>query len=186
MPQPSLTAALAATAAGTEWIPIRFEAAYPGASCTGEALTVALVAGDNLALHRALNMAQPGAVLVVAASGKGDAGHWGSLMTRAALAREIGGLVIDGSIRDRAELRELGLPVFFRSTCPRKARKEHPGTVGDSIRIGGVAIRSGDRVIADEDGIVVIPAAVVAAFEEEARALAADELEIERALTSGV
>jgi 4-hydroxy-4-methyl-2-oxoglutarate aldolase len=185
MPPGGMSAALAATAVGTWWIPRSFSAAYPGARCTGEVLTVRLVAGDNGALHRALQAADPGQVIVASSSGTGDAGHWGELMTRAAITRRLGGLVIDASIRDRRELRELGFPVFFRSTCPRKAVKTEGGAVGDPISIGGVEIATGDHVVADEDGVVVIPRSLLAAVTAETEAIAAREAETLHALASG-
>ena len=185
VPPGDITAALAATAAGTSWVPLRFEAAYPGATCAGEALTVELATGDNRALHRALGAAPPGHVLVVSVTGPGDAGHWGGMMTQAALNRGVAGLVIDGSIRDRDELRHLGLPVFFRSTCPVKARKEKDGRVGTPISLGGVEIATGDHVVADEDGVVAIPRAAVAAVYAEAAVIAAREAEVEADLANG-
>lgn len=181
----TLSAATAATAAGTRWIPLGFEAAYSDAACAGPAFTVLLTAGDNLPLHRALELAPEGHVIVAAARGDGEAGHWGGLMTRAAIARGLGGLVIDGSIRDVAELRRLGFPVFFRSTCPRKARKSDPGTVGDTIELGGVTIATGDLVVADEDGVVIVPAAIAGRVRAEAEAIAGRESEIEQAFDRG-
>jgi 4-hydroxy-4-methyl-2-oxoglutarate aldolase len=182
-PVPStLTAALAATATGTSWIPVHFEAAFAGAACVGEALTVSILAGDNLSLHEALGRAAPSQVLVVSVVGSDDAGHWGGLMTRAAAARGLRGLVIDGSVRDRPELRSLGFPIFFRSTCPRKARKRDHGTVGERIEIGGVDIEAGDLVVADEDGVVIVPRARVDAVEQEVAAITLRESEIERGL----
>lgn len=180
-----LTAALAATAAGGVWIPSRFEAAYAGAACAGSVLTVSFERGDNLALHRAIAAAEPSQIVVACGHGAGDAGHWGGLMTRAALARGIGGLVIDGSIRDSAELRQLGFPVFFRSRSPVKARKDDPGQVGEPIEIAGVRIATGDLVVADEDGVVVAPAALAASISAQAAEIAAGEAELENAFERG-
>jgi len=180
-----LTAALAATAEGGAWIPVRFEAAFAGAACVGSALTVSFERGDNLALHRAIAEADRSHIIVASGRGAGDAGHWGSLMTRAALARGIGGLVIDGSIRDRAELRGLGFPVYFRSTCPAKARKDDPGQVGAPIEIAGIRIATGDLVVADEDGVVVAPAALAASIHAQAAEIAAREAVLESAFERG-
>lgn len=179
-----LTAALAATAGGG-WLPARFEAARTGVSCAGPALTVSFVRGDNLALHLALATAAESQIVVASGRGTGDAGHWGGMMTRAALARGVGGLVIDGSIRDRAELARLGFPVFFRSTCPLQARKEDRGRIGEPIEIAGVAIATGDLVVADEDGVVVVPAALAATVHAQAAEIQAREAELERAFARG-
>lgn len=181
--RPDLTAALAATAGGI-WVPLRFDASFPGACCAGPAITVSLTRGDNRALHRALEAARAGDVIVAAGTGDGEAGHWGGLMTRVAISRGLGGLIVDAAVRDRAELRLLGWPVFFRSTCPRKAAKQDPGTVGAEIELGGVEIATGDLIVADEDGVVVVPAARAEAVSSRSAAIARQEAELERAIVT--
>lgn len=123
----------------------------------GTAFTVQCRPGDNLAIHRAIYMAEPGDVLVVAVDGHTEAGLWGEIMTVAAIERGIKGLVTDGAVRDVEAINRLGFPVFARAVCMRGTRKDDLGTVAQPISIGGVAVSPGDVVIGDSDGIVVVP-----------------------------
>jgi 4-hydroxy-4-methyl-2-oxoglutarate aldolase len=84
-------------------------------------------------------------------------GYWGEVLSVAARARGVLGLVIDGGVRDTDQLRERGFPVFSSSVSVRTTVKDDPGTVGDPITLGGVPVRRGDLVVADADGVVVIP-----------------------------
>lgn len=125
----------------------------------GPALTVETRPGDNLMLHAALKMARPGDILVVNGHGFSEAAVWGMLMTHSAIALKLGGLIIDGAIRDKEEIAASGLPVFSRWICPAGPHKDGPGQVNSPISCGGVAVQPGDVVIGDADGIVVIPPA---------------------------
>lgn len=131
----------------------------PGWRLAGPAFPVGSAGGDNLWLHRALEAAAGGDVLVAAFTRPRRVGYWGEIMTTAALARGLGGLVLDGCARDAAALRRLGFPVFARGLCPRAASKRRTaaGELAGSVRIGGVRIEQGDLVCADEDGVVVVP-----------------------------
>ena len=163
-----------------------FDTPWPQARCAGPALTVSGRTGDNAALYHGLESARPGCVLVVALVGAGAAGHWGSLLTQAALAAGVAGLVIDGTVRDRVELAELGLPVFHRGLCPAKAGKSDRGVAGDPVAIDGERIETGDLIVADVDGVVAVDAELEDELLERAAAVLEEESQIERRIGAGV
>lgn len=132
------------------------QAAWAGAALAGPAYTVQAAGGDNLALHHAVAEAPAGSVLVVDAAGA-PFGHWGEVLAVAAQVRGIVGLVIDGGVRDRAELAALGFPVFSRNDSIRGTRKDFAGVLGRAVTIGGVRVDSGDLVVGDADGVVAVP-----------------------------
>lgn len=142
-----------------------------GMRLCGPAVTVHSPGGDNLWLHRAIYVAAPGDVLVVHVSGAVDYGYWGEIMSTAALARGLAGLVIDGCVRDADLLEGLGFPVFAAGLCIRGTGKDHGarGWINHPLRLGDVSVAGGDLVLGDRDGLVVIPreraAEVVAASE---------------------
>lgn len=125
----------------------------------GPAITVHSPGGDNLWLHRAIYVAQPGDVLVVHVSGAYEFGYWGEIMSCAAKARGLGGLVIDGCVRDGAILADFGLPVFARGLCIRGTGKDFGarGWVNHPTLFDDLAVHPGDLVVGDTDGVVVIP-----------------------------
>ncbi|MGD1938858.1 MAG: RraA family protein [Cyanophyceae cyanobacterium] len=130
----------------------------PIPTIAGPAYTVSCPPGDNLMLHAALYRAEPGSVIVV------QAGDWryamsGGNVCATAQQRGIAGFVIDGVIRDVAEVREAEFPVFARGVSPIPGKKKALGTLNKPITCGGVAINPGDIVVGDEEGIAVIPAA---------------------------
>lgn len=124
----------------------------------GPAYTVSCAPGDNLMLHAAIYRAEPGSVIVVKA-GDVDYAMSGGNVCATAQKRGIAGFVIDGVIRDLAEVRELQFPVFARGVMPIPGNKQGPGTLQNTIICGGVQIDPGDIVVADEEGIAVIPTA---------------------------
>lgn len=130
----------------------------------GPAFTVHVPAGDNLWIHRAVYAAAPGDVLVVSTSGGIEWGYWGDILNEAALARHLGGLVIDGGVRDVAGLAAMAFPVFSNGICLRGTIKGFAATawLRQPIRIGEVVVADGDLVVGDGDGVVVLPAASVA------------------------
>lgn len=133
---------------------------WPGAVIAGAAFPLRCAPGDNLAIHLAVAEAGPGDVLVVDAH-QYIAGYWGEILTVAAQARGITGLVIDGGVRDVAALEKREFPVFARGVAMRAAVKLHAPSVGQSIVIAGVTIARGDLIVADADGVVAIPQAEV-------------------------
>jgi 4-hydroxy-4-methyl-2-oxoglutarate aldolase len=124
----------------------------------GPALTVRCRPGDNFALHRAIEAAGPGDVLVADYAGSIDSGPFGEIMALACRLRGIAGLVIDGSVRDSASIAALGFPVFARGLNIRGTTKRDRGEVGGPITLGGVRIERGDLVVADADAVIVLPA----------------------------
>jgi 4-hydroxy-4-methyl-2-oxoglutarate aldolase len=130
-----------------------------GLRLLGPAVTVRCHPRDNLMLHKALQIAQEGDVLVAATDGYAEAGYWGGLMATSALARKLGGLAIDGCVRDSEEIVSMGFPVFCRGTCIRGTTKGLLGSVNLPILFGEVLVHPGDLVLGDDDGLVVVPRA---------------------------
>ncbi len=127
-----------------------------GVRICGPAFTVQCHPGDNLMLHKALEKAQPGDVVVTSVGGHYEAGYWGALMGTSALARGLGGLAIDGCVRDSAEIIDMGFPVFCRGFCIRGTTKAILGLINHAILFGGVLVNPGDLIIGDDDGIVIV------------------------------
>ncbi len=123
----------------------------------GTALTVNLRPGDNLMLHKAIYLASAGYVLV--ADGKEDmrSAGWGDMMTRSSMERGIEGVVLDGVVRDIADLNALDFPVFAKGAIPSGINKNGPGEINTTISCCGVHVNPGDLIVGDEDGVVVIP-----------------------------
>ncbi len=128
----------------------------PGMGCAGPALTVRCRPGDNLALHRALAVARPGQVLAIDYGGCTDSGPFGEIMALASQQRGLVGLVIDGAVRDSAQIAALGFPVFCRGLNIRGTVKTDPGRIGMPLDLGGVAIAPGDILVADADAVVAL------------------------------
>lgn len=140
----------------------------------GPALTVRTRPGDNLVVHRALDLAEPGDVLVVDAGGALDRAVLGELMARWAAVRGLAALVVDGAVRDVEGLAAGPLPVFARGVTHLGPYKDGPGEIGGPVQVGGTVVCAGDVVVGDADGVAVVPrdrlAAVVAAGEQQVRA----------------
>jgi 4-hydroxy-4-methyl-2-oxoglutarate aldolase len=158
--------------------------AWPGARLCGAALPVECSPGDNLAIHLAVEAAEPGAVLVVDTRGH-LAGYWGEVLTVAGQARGVAGLVIDGGVRDSEGLARLGFPVFARGLSILRTVKHEPGRVGEPVVVGGAAVRAGDVVLADADGVVVVRAERLAEVVEASRARVAREDRVMERLRAG-
>lgn len=126
------------------------------AKLLGPALTVKVRAGDNLLLHKAIDLAQPGDILVVDAQGDVSNAIMGELMVLWAQERGIGGFIIDGAIRDLNTLRELNIPIYAAGITPAGPYKEGPGEINMPISCGGVVVYPGDIVVGDEDGVVIV------------------------------
>lgn len=130
----------------------------PGLRLVGIALTVQLPPNENLQLYRALKQALPGDVLVVDTGGCTTSAIWGELMSMRALGLGIRGLVVDGCVRDATAHGRLGFPVFARGVVPNNCPKEGGGIFGEPLKCGGSLVRTGDIVVGDDDGVVVVPA----------------------------
>jgi 3-hexulose-6-phosphate synthase/6-phospho-3-hexuloisomerase len=131
-------------------------AVTPGAKLVGRALTVWTYPGDWAKPVEAIDHAEPGQVIVVDAGGRPPA-VWGELASMSCLQRKVAGVVIDGAIRDTAEIRRLGFPAFARLVTPVAGEQKGQGMIGVPLRIGGQYIRPGDWIVGDDDGVVVVP-----------------------------
>ena len=130
-----------------------------GMTLLGQARTVSCMVGDNSALHVALGMVEPGQILVADAGGFEDTAVWGGIMTRVALKQGIGGLVVDGAVRDVAEIREFNFATFARAIVPAGPHKGFGGIIDGPISCAGCPVSPGDIVIGDDDGVCVVPLA---------------------------
>lgn len=135
----------------------RIESIENGMSLCGQARTVSVTHGDNSAIHAALTLINKGEVLVVDGGGFLDRAVWGELMNRSSIKIGLEGVVIDGSVRDVAELRKLSLPVFSAGINATGPTKGGGGKIDVLISCGNVAIKPGDIIIGDDDGVAVIP-----------------------------
>jgi 4-hydroxy-4-methyl-2-oxoglutarate aldolase len=135
----------------------RIKAVWPGAAVAGPAFSVICATGDNLAIHAAAAEAPGGSVLVVRANDPPELGYWGEVLTTAAEARGILGLVIDGGVRDVAALQAHGFPVFSALVALPGAIKIAGGAIGGTARVGDVEVGTGDWVVGDTDGVTVVP-----------------------------
>jgi RraA family protein len=148
----------------------------------GTALTVKTRPGDNLMLHKALDLAAAGDVIVVDGGGDLNNALVGELMTLYARSRGIAGFVIDGAVRDVAAFAAGDFPCYARGHVHRGPYKAGPGEINVPVAIGGLVIEPGDVVVGDEDGLVAFPAAEAAALLGRARAWAAQEEEAKAAI----
>lgn len=151
----------------------------------GPAFTVRVRAGDNLFVHRALDMARPGDVVVVDAGAAMNTAIIGALMSRYAKTRGIEALVIDGAIRDVGELEEMDIAVVARGATPNGPFKSGPGEIGYPICVGGQAIAPGDLLVGDRDGVVVVPRSEAATLVETAQARHRAEQALELDIDAG-
>lgn len=156
-----------------------------GMRLCGPAFTVDSPPANNLLIHEAIYQAQPGDVLVVRVGDHYEAGYWGEIMAVAAVARGIVGLVIDGCVRDSAEMTRMNFPAFSRGLCIRGTGKERGGVLNKPLTIGDVTVHPGDLVLGDDDGVVVIPQADFATVVEKAEKRVAAEDKIMARLKGG-
>ena len=156
-----------------------------GAKVCGPAVTVSCPPRDNLMLHHAAAVAAPGSVLVATAERYQYAGAWGEVLTVAAQARGIAGLVIDGAVRDIEAIAERRFPVFSRGLAIGACKKEKIGALQKPIDVGGVTVRSGDFVIGTADGVVILDSRSIEQVLRDAIARREREAEIFRQLQAG-
>ena len=157
----------------------------PGQVVVGPAFTVRTRPGDNLVVHKAMDMARPGEVLVIAAGGHPDRALLGGLMGQYAATKGIVALVVDGAVRDRSDLDRVSPPVFATALSHLGPYKNGPGELRGPVSVGGLVIRDGDIVVCDEDGVAVIPRERAEEITAAAEAKRDSEAEERRAIAEG-
>ena len=158
---------------------------FSGAKVCGPAFTVKNYAKDNLMSHYALRDCRPGDVIVVGETCGGAGSGWGELMSLAARAKGVAGVVIDGTVRDVIDLGKIKFPVFARGAQPQGTVKNTPGQINCPVVCGGVVVAPGDLIVGDEDGVVVVPADIAARVLESARAIQQKEEMVRDRLAKG-
>lgn len=158
-----------------------------GLKIAGPAFPVLCGGFDNFWLHQAVYAATPGEILVVSVGGAYEAGYWGEILSWAAHERGLGGVVIDGCVRDQAQLQIVGLPIFARGLCVRGTTKrtDGAGAIGQPLLIGDVPVYRGDLVVGDEDGVVVLPKEVARVALEKGEERVSTEDSMIKAIRKG-
>lgn len=158
---------------------------HRGDHMVGVALTVRVAPGDNLMVHKAIDMAQPGDVIVVDAGGDLSQAIIGEIMTTLAAKRGVAGMVIDGAIRDSGAVAAARLPVYARGVTHRGPYKNGPGEINVPVSIGGMVVCPGDIMVGDEDGVVAVPVDIAPIVLKAAKAKAKEEDAVLKGIRKG-
>ncbi|ETI69951.1 4-carboxy-4-hydroxy-2-oxoadipate aldolase/oxaloacetate decarboxylase [Neobacillus vireti] len=128
----------------------------PGASICGPAVTVVCQAGDNLMIHAAIEVCQPGDILVITTIGESISGMIGELIVTALIKKGVQGVIISAGIRDAAQIRQLGFPIWSKAIYSEGTTKVKAGWVNAPAICGGIEVKPGDLIMADDDGVVLV------------------------------
>ncbi|WP_313534191.1 RraA family protein [Haematobacter sp.] len=158
---------------------------WNAAPMKGVAFTVRARPGCNLLLHKALDMAEPGDVILVEDGGDLTTALSGENMVLWAQKRGLAGLVVDGAMRDRASIAEMDFPVYARGVTPRGPHRNGPGEINVPISCGGVVVNPGDIVLGDQDGVLIIPQKEAPEILQRARGKLDKELKTRAAIDAG-
>jgi 4-hydroxy-4-methyl-2-oxoglutarate aldolase len=172
-------------AGATGLLPSVIRPIQQGTRIAGSAVTVSCAPGDNIMIHAAVEVLEPGDVLVVTTPSQSDHGMFGELLAVSVTSKGCRGLVIDGGVRDVADLRSMGFPVWARSIHAAGTTKSRAGSVNAPIVCAGVSISPGDVVIADDDGVVVVAGERATEVFEAAQLRLLREKETRARLASG-
>jgi regulator of RNase E activity RraA len=148
---------------------------HKGGQMLGLALTVRVAPGDNLMVHKAIDIAKPGDVIVVDAGGDCSQAIIGEIMSTLAAKRRVAGMVIDGAIRDSGAIGAAKFPVYARGVTHRGPYKNGPGEINVPVSVGGMVVCPGDIVVGDEDGVVCVPVDIAPRVLAAAKAKAKEE-----------
>ena len=153
----------------------RIQPLSPAMRLAGPAFTIEVRPGDNLMIHTAMTLAKPGDILVIDGKADRTCALMGSIMINACKKLGLGGVVIDGAVRDTEELRSLGFPVYAICANPNGPTKFVPGRINWPVSCGGIAVRPGDLLVGDADGVVVVEREKAASLLDDAAKKVADE-----------
>jgi len=158
---------------------------HRGGKLCGPAFTVKVAPGDNLMVHKAIDIARPGDVIMVDAGGVTTQAIIGEIMSNHAASRGVAGMVIDGSIRDAGALAASTFPVYARGVTHRGPYKNGPGEINVPVVIGGAVVNPGDIIVGDEDGLLALPQDIAADVIRLAKLQAAKEAAVLKAIRKG-
>ena len=163
----------------------QMRALFPAARVCGQAVTSFNFPGDNLMLHAAFRVVEPGDILVLTNGGSPQGALWGEIATYYSQIRKLGGAVIDGATRDTRQITEMGFPVFASHVSVSYPGKRGPGAVNVPVVVAGATVNPGDLIVGDADGVMAIPPMHVETAVRNAEARVTKEAEVKRRLDQG-